>query len=379
VERSARERWMGIAVVICTLGLCVLAMEGAFRLIGKPAAIISGWRGTEAPLNELGWRGRPIKYQPDDFVVVLVGDSQVECRVCPPDETMDLILERALKPYLPKVRVVTLGAAGHGTDQEYLALQEYFARYRADLVISWVTIYNDIIDNLSRSAGGGYHRFHPKPSFWLEGGQLRGPTEWIDAPVYTGKLRILWQRAFEDFETDWAKRLPPPDPGVREPPAGMDRVVTTDQLIGQQRSLWSISQTPRPPRMEYGVELTRAILGRMRALAESKGSRFVVMMEDNFSPASSTQGARIGFEMFMPGKTAVTHDWHWIMADAEQARATVGDVAAGLPFLYVPIATENPRISPVDNHFVMPANRRFAADLAAMLSDGKFLTPVAKP
>ena len=166
---------------------------------------------------------------------------------------------------------------------------------------------------------------------------------------------------------------------MRDPPTGMDRVVTTGHLIGEQRSLWSISQTPRPARMAYGIELTRAILERMRALTESKGSRFVLMMEDNFSPASDTQAGRIGHEMFMEGKTAVTHDWQWIMADSEQARATVRDVAAGLPFLYVPIATENPRISPVDNHFVMPANRRFAADLAAMLAGGKFLTPVGKP
>ncbi len=378
--RSAKREWLiGSAMSVVTVLLCVLAMEIAFRVIDKPAAIISGWRGSLAPLNEFGWRGRPIKFAPDDFVVVLVGDSQVECQACPPDETMDVILERALQAYIPKVRGVTLGAAGHGTDQEYLALQEYLARYRADLVITWVTIYNDIIDNISRSAGGGYHRFHPKPSFWLEGDTLHGPTELIDAPVYTGKLRILFQRAFEDFETDWSRTLPPPG-GTREgAPTGMDRVVQTRDLVGEQRSLWTISETPRQPREEYGIRLTRALLGRMRDLAGEHKAGFVLMLEDNFSPASVDQARRIGFDMFLPGKTAVvTEGFRWILADDAQAKATLRDVTAGFPTILVPIRTEDPRISAFNNHFVMPANRQVMGDLAQMLAErGVLARPVA--
>lgn len=364
-----REWLLGLVVSVVTVLLGVLAMEVAFRIIDKPAPIISGWRGKDAPLNELGWRGRPIKYAPDDFVVVLVGDSQVECQICPPDETMDVILERALRVHNPKARVVTLGAAGHGTDQEYLALQEYMARYRADLVISWVTIYNDIVDNLARSAGGGYHRFHPKPSFWLEGDTLRGPTELIDAPVYTGKLRILWQRAFEDFQTEWNSRLPPQG-GAREgAPTGMDRVVQTREAIEEQRSLWTILETPRPARMEYGIRLTRALLGRMRDLSAEHHARFVLMLEDNFSPASVEQARKIGWDMFLPGKTAVIGDgFRWILADDAQFQANLRDVTAGFPTLLVPIRTENPRISAFNNHFVMPANRQVMGDLAEMLA-----------
>lgn len=366
---KARERWIALIVVVGALGLCALAMEGAFRLIDKPAAIISGWRGTQAPLNEFGWRGRPITYAPDDFVVVLVGDSQVECKICPADETMDVILERALRRHIPKVRVVTLGAAGHGTDQEFLALREYFARYRADLVIAWVTIYNDIVNNLTRSAGGGYHRFHPKPSFWLENGELRGPTEEIDAAVFTGKLRILWHRAFEDFERGWAARLPPPDHGTAQPPTSMDRVIRTVEAVEEQRSTWSILQTPRPARISHGIALTRALLDRMRTLSESKNATFAVMIEDSLSPASAEQALRLGWEMFAPGKAAVVHDNHWIVADADTYHATVQDVTAGFEFLSVPVRTANARISPVDNHFLMPANRQVMGDLADMLAE----------
>jgi hypothetical protein len=376
---NRREMLISLALILVSVGFCLAAVEVAMRVIDKPAAIISGWRGKDAPLNEFGWRGRPIAIAPDDFVVVLVGDSQVECQVCPPDETMDVILERALRRHQPKARVVTLGAAGHGTDQEYLALQEYLARYRADLVITWVTIYNDIVDNISRSAGGGYHRFHPKPSFWLEGDTLRGPTELIDAPVYTGKLRILFQRAFEDFETDWGRTLPPPG-GTREGvPTGMDRVVQTNEAIGEQRSLWSISETPRPARQEYGIRLTRALLGRMRDLARDRNAAFALMLEDNFSPASVQQAHRLGWNIFLPGKTAVVGDgFRWIMADEAQARATLRDLTEGFPTILVPIRTDDPRISPFNNHFVMPANRQVMSDLAQMLSErGLLVRPLA--
>ena len=365
---GARERWIALMLVVGTIGVCLLGMEGAFRLIDKPAPIISGWRGTQAPLNELGWRGRKIDYAADDFVVVLLGDSQVECKICPPDETMDALLERALRPHIPKARVISLGAAGFSTDQEYLALREYFMRYRADLVITWVTVYNDIIGNMSRSAGGGYHRFHPKPSFWLENGVLRGPTEETDDVVFAGKLRILWHRAFEDFEREWARHLPPPDAGTSEPPTGMDRVVRTGEAVEEQRSTWSILQTPRPPRITHGIALTRALLDRMRALTQEKGAAFAVMMEDSLSPHSAAQAQRLGWEIFLPGRTAVDHNWHWIVAESAAYAATVREVAAGFEFLHVPVRTENPRISPVDNHFLMPANRQIMNDLADMVA-----------
>ncbi len=378
-----RERWIGLVLVVGVILLSLLGMEGAFRLLDKPAAINSGWRATQTPIkllpvHELGWRGRPIRYQPDDFVVVLLGDSQVECRVCPADETMDLILERALQQFMPKVRVISLGAAGYGTDQEYLALQEYFSRYRADLIVTWVTIYNDIINNITRSAGGGYHRFHPKPTFWLENAALRGPTEAIDGAVFTGKLRVLWHRAFEDFEQQWAYRLPPPTRGMEEPPSGMDRVVHTAERLDEQRSIWSILQTPRPARMQYGIALTRALLERMRALAQEKDAGFAVMMEDSQAPASAQQAQRLGLEVFLPGKTAVVQAGQWFMADSAVYAATVQEVAAGFPFLHVPIRMENPRISPVDNHFVMPVNRQVMADLAAMLAAQPALIPAAR-
>ena len=367
MPRLTKEFWIGLALALGSAALCILGLEAVMRIIDKPAPIISGWRGNPLPLNQLGWRGRPIDYAAEDFVVVLVGDSQVECRACPPDETMDLVLERALRQHIPRARVVTLGASGFGTDQEYLALQEYFTRYRADLVITWLTIGNDIVDNLTRSAGGGYHRFHPKPSFWLEGDVLRGPTELIDAPVYTGKLRILWQRAFEDFETDWAARMPPPDPGLDHPPPAFDRVARTFEAIEDQRSLWSILQTPRPAKMEYGIRLTRALLGRMKELAESKNAAFVVVREDNFTPTAVSQAARIGLEMYLPGKTAVEHNGRWILAEEATYHSTVRDVTAGLDVLVMPIRVENPRISPLDHHYIMAGNRQMMDDLAAML------------
>ena len=165
---------------------------------------------------------------------------------------------------------------------------------------------------------------------------------------------------------------------MEEPPSGMDRVVHTAERLDEQRSIWSILQTPRPARMQYGIALTRALLERMRALAQEKGAGFAVMMEDSQAPASAQQAQRLGLEVFLPGKTAVVQAGEWFMADSAVYAATVQEVAAGFPFLHVPIRTENPRISPVDNHFVMPVNRQVMADLAAMLAAQPALIPAAR-
>src|SRR5690348_8142053 len=132
-----------IAVSAC---FALAVGEATARLLGVPRAPVSGWRAVDvsaAETNQLGYRGQPVEYADSDFVVVLVGDSQVEAKACAfewmPERRLQLYLNAAGRP----VKVFSVGASGYGQDQELLALREYFGRHRADLVVLWETPLND--------------------------------------------------------------------------------------------------------------------------------------------------------------------------------------------------------------------------------------------
>ena len=57
---------------------CVLLAELVLQVLDKPSPNVSGWRftGRDSEKNQLGFRGQPIRYTTDDFVIVLLGDSQ---------------------------------------------------------------------------------------------------------------------------------------------------------------------------------------------------------------------------------------------------------------------------------------------------------------
>ena len=80
-------------LVLVSICVALIVVEAALRVFNIPEPLISGWRTPAEfpPINQLGWHGQKIAYEPDDFVVVLVGDSNVECRNCPAEETTDVI------------------------------------------------------------------------------------------------------------------------------------------------------------------------------------------------------------------------------------------------------------------------------------------------
>ncbi|MBN2382650.1 hypothetical protein JXQ70_07190 [bacterium] len=60
--------------------LTVLSFVIGFQVFSTALPLTIGWRSsaTSSELNELGFRGQPINYNSDDYVVVLLGDSYVE-------------------------------------------------------------------------------------------------------------------------------------------------------------------------------------------------------------------------------------------------------------------------------------------------------------
>lgn len=102
--------------------IAVAALIGEVYLSKKdlPPGYIWGWHYKEKAnqINELGFRGQPIAYEDNDYVVVLVGDSQVESARGRfkemPEKRLDVHLSRLLGR---SVKVFTVGAAGYGQDQ----------------------------------------------------------------------------------------------------------------------------------------------------------------------------------------------------------------------------------------------------------------------
>ena len=137
----------------------IVISEVSLQLLDIPPRPISGWLNCNnkntGECNQLGFRGREIVYSDDDFVVVLLGDSEVYAPKIPFEQRPENRLEYHLKKYNDKVKVFSIADMGYGQDQQYLALKEYFKSYRADLVLLMFTARNDVEDNIFP-----IHHFH---------------------------------------------------------------------------------------------------------------------------------------------------------------------------------------------------------------------------
>ena len=212
--RPALRFAFGITMVL----LAVCAVEMAMRYLDRPRSVISGWRATNVtgPLNPFGYLGQPTKpSRIGDFVVVLTGAAAVECIACPPDETLDVMLERALRQYNPDARVVALGSSGYGQDQEYFAVHQFLDTRHADLVIDWASPAEDVPANTFRlgAASAGPVVAETRPSRCAAMIAWGRPRD-IGGQVYKTKLTTLLRPMFIDLDRNWMTLLPKADPGA---------------------------------------------------------------------------------------------------------------------------------------------------------------------
>lgn len=137
--------------------------------------------------SELGWfpisnstavtRDRPIHirhnsrgFRDEEHVlgtnprILFVGDSFVWGYAV---EQADRFTDK-LKARLPGWSVFNLGVSGYGTDQEYLLLQQQLDYYNPDVVFLTFCTNNDEIDNSRNRRYGGYY----KPYFTADGEEL---------------------------------------------------------------------------------------------------------------------------------------------------------------------------------------------------------------
>ncbi|MDR4483458.1 MAG: hypothetical protein R3B95_09565 [Nitrospirales bacterium] len=150
-----KQMKQNLVVVMGSTIVAIFIMEAILRGIGIPVKLNSGWgwensagrklsKYNALTTNQFGFRGQTIDYHPDDYVVLLVGDSQVEAYAGRPEHMPEQFLQELLASQLHKpVKVFSLASSGWGQDQQLLAIQAYFRDYRADLVLLWATPGND--------------------------------------------------------------------------------------------------------------------------------------------------------------------------------------------------------------------------------------------
>jgi hypothetical protein len=345
-----------IAFLLMTALLALAAVELGLRYLDWPPAVTSGWRTMklDGPLNQLGWRGQPWQpHRSSDFVVVLTGGA--ECAECPPDETLDLVLERALRRHNQNARVVTLSSQGYSQDQELLALHEYFTHERADLVVVWPSIAEDVPANTFHSVQTNKGRAVLKPTFALLENSIRGPSEMIGQEIYRFKLSNLLWPLFIDLDRNWTSLLPAPDYGAANAPADVATRVTAHDALEEQRSAWAVWLTPRPARVKYGIDLTRALFRQMRDLSVLHGARFTILM----TPAETRDAGRVALE----------HAGRWFVADPATRDAAIAEVTDGFDTIKLPEDDTRPH-SP-------DAERQTMRRLAEVLGQRNLLTSAA--
>jgi hypothetical protein len=320
-----------VLIVLASLLSSLLCAEILLRVVQVPNKVASGWSWYGSPrrvlarypndsTNQLGFRGQPIVYGKDDYVVVLLGDSQVEAATSAPDKMPEKLLQNNLAARLHRpVQVFSLGASGYGQDQELLALVEYYKKYRADLVLVWATPGNDFFENAfpdhstTRTAG------HLKPTFKLVNDQLQGPYYPCDFYYHGSALLHLVAKAYAGYRgisleqvivDNWLRELPPshkifenidlhetcagsiPIPDQEYSKSfysfgpGWTFVLSTDEDFYNSRSHFSLSLTNRSPRDNYLVAITQKLYARIRETAKANGSTLRVFFTDRIEETS---------------------------------------------------------------------------------------------
>ncbi len=177
-----------LAAVVITTVVAVVFFELFLEHVARIKPIPSGWGWAGSPrrilsksagdseANEFGYRGQPIKYEKGDYVVVLLGDSQVESASEPLEQMPERLLEIELGKRMGRpVKVFSLAASGWGQDQQVQALERYLKSYRADLVLAWATPGNDFWEDTFADRSPLVMAGPIKPTFRIQGDRLEGP------------------------------------------------------------------------------------------------------------------------------------------------------------------------------------------------------------
>jgi hypothetical protein len=305
------EGLKALSVVFLSVCLFLFIAEVCLRGVDFPPEPVFGWKWRNSPykseanlldtrVNELELRGRPINYEKDDFVIVLLGDSYTEAGSQPFEDMPEQILERLLrdKYHYEHVRVFSVASAGWGQDQQLIWLLNYFSRFRADLVLMWLTPINDYWENGNVDRSVTPIAGPLKPTFKPSANDLE-----LAYPRSHTKIRLLLERAIarvqygreagiEQFYTNrWLESLPAsnlsPVSSSTCPETEVDQyqlvsalqkgqtlTAVTDENLSEGRSHFSHFLYPHSLREAYQIEITHRLIERAKSFSEARGASF---------------------------------------------------------------------------------------------------------
>lgn len=317
---ALKQMKQSLALVIGSSIVAIFIMEVLLRVMGIPATLKSGWgwensagrklsKYDNLTINQFGYRGQQISYHADDYVVVLVGDSQVEAYAGPPEHMPEQFLQESLGNWLHKpVKVFSLAASGWGQDQQLLALQEYFRTFRADLVVLWATPGNDFWENAFPDRSVTSQAGHLKPTYRLVDQKLYGPYFTSGSYLHGSAIAQLVESIFANIKKEtleqrilrgWLNEMPAPHEShklahedlcrgltvinqgeffntIFELNDNIGYMVKSGQDVLSSRSLFSAYMLDPSRRDEYLIAITKNLLRLVKEEVEKNHSTFLV-------------------------------------------------------------------------------------------------------
>jgi hypothetical protein len=276
-------------------------------------------------------------------------------------------LEFYLNSMGKKVKVFSLGGPATGQDQQLLSLQEYYQKFRADMVVVWFTPGNDVWNNTFPSNDDRT----PKPTFWLKDGQLLGPTEMTGQPMReTPRLKLtqFWRKYFPfSRDKEWAKFLPAP----YAPMTSYDgpfkdewqkRLEASPMYLRYEnfdtdKNDRALYFSPRSPRIQYGLDLTRRLLQEMQKAAAAHGGQFAIFRSESLSAISGKNG--------VDGVYILNRKFYRVSSD--QFKDNMNYLTQGFSNYLIPVVVEPSNVGPEDAHLNEHATDQVMKDLAAAI------------
>ncbi len=196
-----------------------------------------GLRDKEYPIQRTGKRR-----------MLVIGDSYAWGFGVEQNQCFSKILERDH----PDWEIINAGVSGYGTDQEYLYLKEHGLKYRPDIVL--LEFYSNDIETNARGEDSWYF----KPYFVEENGSLVLKNSPVPGATLRQRMdRLLYGRTYL-LEKIYGSAV-------------NAAAALKSRLVGAE------SENSAAVLLERGAGVTRRLLGAIKELCESQGSRFVIV------------------------------------------------------------------------------------------------------
>ncbi len=218
------------------------------------------------------------------FRIFLVGDSFIEEKQVPREETFPYLLEKMLNADRSPVRfeVLNAGVSGFATDQEVLLYELEGTRYEADLVLVGFFGNDDVTDSYGETTRGTPA---PKPYFQAS----RGALDLTDFPVKiearAGEQLTFWVRLRRFLQHNSRVYFLARTAMPRLAPGLYNGVMTTGLVAPLEADSdgWEIPPhyfihaLPAPAEIERALAIEQALFLRLKAGAARHGARVAVV------------------------------------------------------------------------------------------------------